>query len=237
MTRPLRLEFPGAVYHLTSRGNARQSIFFDDTDRVTLLTVLQEVVERYRWLCHAWCLMGNHYHLLVETPDPNLSLGMRQLNGVYTRRFNKRARRVGHVFQGRFKSVIVERETHLLELCRYIVLNPVRARMVSLPEAYRWSSYRATVGLESAPPWLTTDGILSQWGGMRAAARARYVEFVREGIAGAAPWRDLRGQVLLGAEAFVERMKPLLAQKSDLAEIPREQRMAHRPIDIKMFKG
>src|SRR5258706_8306926 len=155
MSRPLRLEFPGAIYHVTSRGNARAPIFADDGDRELFLETLAHVVERFHWLCHAYCLMDNHYHLLIETPDPNLSKGMRQLNGLYTQRFDRRHGRVGHVFQGRFKAILVERDSYLLELCRYVVLNPVRAKMVKQPKQYQWSSYRATAGIDAAPPFLT----------------------------------------------------------------------------------
>ena len=126
MARPLRPEFPGAVYHLTSRGNARQPVFLDDADREAFLATLAEAAGRWGWLCHAHCLMTNHYHLLVETPRPTLARGMRDLNGVYTQRFNRRHGRPGHLFQGRYTAVLVERESHLLELCRYVVLNPVR---------------------------------------------------------------------------------------------------------------
>jgi REP element-mobilizing transposase RayT len=122
MARPLRLEFPGAVYHLTSRGNARQKIFFTDADCELYLSTLAGVVRRYDWICHAYCLMANHYHLLIEKPKANLSIGMRQLNGIYTQSFNRRHQRAGHLFQGRFKAILVEKEAHLLELCRYVVL-------------------------------------------------------------------------------------------------------------------
>ena len=125
MARPLRIEFPGAVYHVTSRGNERKAIFRDDQDRKRFLEALADVTLRYNWLCHAYCLIGNHYPLLIDTTDGNLSIGMRQLNGVYTQRFNKRHGRVGHLFQGRFKAVLVQKDSHLLEACRYVVLNPV----------------------------------------------------------------------------------------------------------------
>ena len=130
MARPLRIEFDGALYHVTSRGNKREDIYLDDIDRLIFLDVLAEVCRRFNWVCHAYCQMTNHYHLLIETPDANLSLGMRHLNGVYTQKFNYHHDRVGHVFQGRYKGILVEKEAHLLELARYIVLNPVRARMV-----------------------------------------------------------------------------------------------------------
>jgi len=147
MARPVRLEFPGAIYHLTARGNAQNDTFLDDEDRHLFLVCFGEIVARLGWLCHAYCLMDNHYHLLIETPDGNLSEGMRQLNGVYTQRFNRRHRRVGHLFQGRFKAIVVERDSYLLELCRYVVLNPLRARRVKHIEHYPWSSYPATMGL------------------------------------------------------------------------------------------
>jgi REP element-mobilizing transposase RayT len=151
MARPLRLEFPGAVYHLTSRGNARQKIFFTDADRELFLSTLSGVVRRYHWICHAYCLMANHYHLLIETPKANLSIGMRQLNGIYTQSFNRRHHRVGHLFQGRFKAIVVEKEAHLLELCRYVVLNPVRVKGGASARSWKWSSYRATAGRSSVP--------------------------------------------------------------------------------------
>src|SRR4029077_3795976 len=143
------LEFANAVYHLTSRGNARQGIFFNDGDRELFLQTLAHVVSRYNWICRAYCLMANHYHLLVETPKANLSIGMRQLNGIYTQSFNRRHNRVGHLFQGRFKAILVQRDSHLLELCRYIVLNPARVKSSAKASTWKWSSYRATAGLAS----------------------------------------------------------------------------------------
>jgi putative transposase len=134
MARPLRIEFPGALYHVTSRGNGRADIFLDDGDRQLFLNVLATVCHRLHWLCYAYCLMTNHYHLVIETPDGNLAKGMRQLNGVYTQRFNRRHDHVGHILQGRYKAILVERDAYLLELARYVVLNPVRARMVEAPE-------------------------------------------------------------------------------------------------------
>jgi len=229
MARPLRLEFPGAIYHVTSRGNAREAIFHSDEDRKLFLTVLGEAISRYGWLCHAYCLMNNHYHLLLETPEPNLSPGMRHLNGVYTQRYNCRHERVGHLFQGRYKAILVDRDSYLLELIRYIVLNPVRAGMVQEASRYIWSSYRATAGNGFRPPWLTTDWILAQFGGSQAAAHRRYADFVAEGEGVESPWLRLRGQVLLGSEEFVSKMLPLLEDKGEIMEIPRHQRLAHRP--------
>lgn len=147
MARPLRIEFAGALYHVTARGNARQDIYLDDGDRRQFLDLLAHAVNRHDWYCHAYCLMGNHYHLLVETGTPTLSKGMKLLNGSYTQYFNQRYRRVGHVFQGRYSAVLVQKESYLLELARYIALNPVRAQMVRRAQDWPWSSYCATAGL------------------------------------------------------------------------------------------
>jgi putative transposase len=228
MARPLRIEFPGALYHVTSRGNARQRVFLDDEDRETFLATLAWVVARFRWCCHAYCLMGNHVHLLIETPQPNLSRGMRQLNGVYTQRFHRRHRTVGHLFQGRFQAILVEQEGYLLELARYIVLNPVRAKMVKTPERYPWSSYRPMLGIAPVPPALTTEWVLEQFASTRAIARRRYTKFVHDGIGVPGPWEEVKGQVLLGSEAFIERLTPQLEECST-REIPKRQRLVHRP--------
>ena len=210
MARPLRIEYPGAVYHVTSRGNARRKIYLDDEDREMFLATLAWVGERFGWICHSYCLMGNHFHLLIETPKPNLSLGMRQLNGVYTQRFNRRHKKAGHLFQGRFKAILVERDSYLLELARYIVLNPVRAKMVNRPEHYAWSSYRPTLGTAPVPAGLTIDWVLSQFARTKPVARKRYAAFVREGVGLTSPWRELKGQVLLGSPGFIKKMAPHL---------------------------
>ncbi len=229
MARPLRIEYPGAVYHVTSRGNAQGIIFSDNQDRLSFLDVLAGVVKRYRWLCHAYCLMGNHYHLLVETQEANLSLGMRQLNGVYTQRYNRRHKKSGHVFQGRFKAIVLDKDSYLLELCRYVVLNPVRAKMVKNVEEWQWSSYRASVAMIKPPDYLTTDWILGLFSSKRGIARRKYQNFVREGMHQQSPWGLLRGQVLLGEEKFVKGFKALLSDKDHVKEIPRQQRHVARP--------
>ncbi|HMA79973.1 MAG TPA: transposase [Candidatus Binatia bacterium] len=231
MARPLRLEFPGAIYHLTSHGNARQKVFFTDTDRQLFLDTLTGVVSRYSWICHAYCLMANHYHLLVETPKANLSLGMRQLNGIYTQAFNRRHRRVGHLFQGRFKAILVEKESYLLELCRYIVLNPVRVKGNLKTGSWKWSSYRATAGLAPAPGFLQTDWVLGQFGKKRAQAQKRYREFVKEGSE-SRPWEELKGQIYLGSKEFIERHSP---RDQRLKEIPRAQLRAAKPSLERIF--
>src|SRR5215469_5219135 len=191
MARPLRIQYDGALYHVTSRGNERKAVFRDDTDRELFLNILAGVTERFHWLCHAFCLMDNHYHLVIETPDANLSKGMRQLNGVYTQAFNRRHRRVGHLFQGRFKAILVQKESHFLEVCRYVVLNPVRARSVVTPQQWRWSSYGATAGLVRAHRCLSTEdfsvsevpGICERWDGAvgLSLAGAQGPDYIRAG--------------------------------------------------------
>jgi len=229
MSRPLRLEFPDALYHVTARGDRQEDIFEDDQDRELFLATLGQVISQFNWTCHAWCLMDNHYHLLIQTPDGNLSKGMRQLNGVYTQASNRRHRRVGHLFQGRFKAILVDRDAYLLELLRYVVLNPVRASMVKKPGAWPWSSYRASVGLEPAPPWLAVDGLLAQFAKRRSLARERYAQFVAEGIKAASPWSHLKGQVFLGDEQFVQRMQAHHSSGKDDVQIPRVQRRPPPP--------
>ena len=235
MARPLRIEFPGALYHVTARGNARQDIFVDDQDRQVFLSVLERVVSRMHPLVHAYCLMDNHYHLVIETPEGNLSRALRQLNGVYTQAFNRRHGRVGHVLQGRFKSILVERDSYLLELCRYVVLNPVRARIARKSDTYRWSSYRPTVGLEPVPACLSTDWLLAQFGKQRASAQRKYQRFVAEGVGEPSPWDKVQGQILLGGEDFVARLQPGLHARESVKEIPRTQRFAARPTLGRLF--
>lgn len=224
MARPLRVELSGGLYHVTSRGDGREAIYCSDADRLLWLEVFGEVCRRFNWVCHAWCQMTNHYHVVVETPEGNLSAGMRQLNGVYTQRFNRVHGRVGHVFQGRFKAILVEQDAYLLELARYVVLNPVRAGMVERVDEWRWSSYAAMCAAETAPPWLQTDWLLSQFGTDRAQAIAGYAEFVQRGLGQSSIWAQLKGQIYLGSPEFVSRMQAHIERQPTIAEIPRAQR-------------
>ena len=228
MSRPLRIEFSGALYHLTARGNARQDVFHDDEDRDGFLRLLGREIQQQHWRCYAYCLMSNHYHLLIETPEGRLVSGMRRLNGTYTQRFNRRHGRVGHLFQGRYKSIVVDADSYQLELCRYIVLNPVRAGMVREAGDWPWSSYRATVGQAAAPVWLAVDWLLGQFGGDEQRARTVYRRFVAAGTAAQSPWHALRGQMWLGSDSFRERMRELIKDKP-LAGVPREQAQPARP--------
>ncbi len=226
MARPLRIEYPGALYHVTSRGDRREPIFEDDDDRIMFLELLCHVSERYNWVLYAYCLMTNHYHLLIETPDANLSKGMRQLNGVYTQRYNRIHHKFGHVFQGRFKAIHVQKDSYLLELSRYIVLNPVRAGMVYKAEEWLWSSYRATCGLDGGIECLSTDWLLSQFSADRTAAQESYQYFVTEGNRQASVWKHLKNQVFLGDDQFVEKLQRKLSPDEDLSEIPKAQSRA-----------
>jgi hypothetical protein len=179
--------------------------------------------------------MDNHYHLMIETPDGNLSLGMRQLNGVYTQARNKRYNKTGHLFQGRYKAILIQKDTHLLEVCRYVVLNPVRAGMVEKPEDWRWSSYRATGGKETAHPCLTTDWVLGQFSRTRGKAEKEYRQFVEWGIGKETVWNEVKGQALLGEEDFVASLADHLRRHKDIPEIPKSQRYANRPTLEKIF--
>jgi hypothetical protein len=180
--------------------------------------------------------MSNHYHLLIETPEGNLSAGMRQLNGIYTQAYNRRHCKDGHLFKGRFKAVLVEKESHLLELCRYVVLNPVRAHMVKVPDNYGWSSYLPTLGKRQKPDFLTTEWILANFSATLRKARGEYQQFVKDGIGGKeSPWEKLSGQIVLGSETFLNKLKDILGEKEQIAEIPRIQRFAGRPLLAELF--
>ena len=228
MTRPLRIEFPGAVYHIMSRGDRRHDIFCDDVDRRCFLHILAKEVLQQRWRLYAYCLMGNHYHLLVETPDANLVVGMRRLNGVYTQTFNRRHGLVGHVLQGRYKSIVVEKDAYLLELARYVVLNPVRAGLVAHVQDWIWSSYRASAGTVPAQEWLAVDSLIASFGDDARLARRAYREFVSDGVRMPSPWTALRGQVYLGGERFLASMQEL-ATMQVIEGVPWRQRYPARP--------
>lgn len=206
MARALRIELPGGLYHIMSRGNAKAPIFIDDRDRIKFIDILAKTVMDHRWVCHAYCLMGNHYHLLVETPEANLSAGMHLLNGMYTQAFNHRHHRTGHVYEGRFRSNLVEKGAYFLELSRYIVLNPVRAGLTDRPEEYHWSSYPATCGTIPRPGFLHTDWILEQFGSSRTPAVNAYVRFVNDALSSTGT-TDEDLQPIIGSKSFVEKMK------------------------------
>jgi len=189
MARPLRILEPDGIYNVGSRGNNKETMFRDATDWMEFLRLLAKVSVRHRWEGWAYCLMGNHFHLLVQLPHLGLSEGMQLLNAGYAVRTNARYKRWGHLVRNRFYSHQVESEEHLLELCRYVVLNPVRAGLCRSPADWPWSSYRATAGLEPPHPFLATDEILDLFGSDPVSARASYRDFVQEGISDSVPTR------------------------------------------------
>lgn len=235
MARPLRIELAGGLYHVTARGDRREDIYEEDGDQVDWLAIFGEVCERFHWRCHAYCQMSNHYHLVVETIEGNLSRGMRHLNGVYTQRFNRRHRLVGHLFQGRFKAILVEGDSYLLELARYVVLNPVRAHVVNHAGDWAWSSYRAMMGKAPSPAWLETDWLLGQFSRSRQRARQGYEDFVRAGIGLPSLWNDLHQQIFLESERFVGQALDNLDAQASLREVPAAQRRA-RPLDLEQYR-
>jgi putative transposase len=178
MPRPPRLQIAGGVYHVISRGNRRQAIFYDDGDYVRFLAVLEDVVNRSGWKCHVYCLMPNHFHLVIETREPNISAGMQRLNSTYAQWFNLRYGFTGHLFQGRFYGQLVESNYHLLELARYLVLNPVRAGLCASAGGWKWSSYRAVVGNVKLAGFLTVGWLLGQFGQDPRRARETFRQFV-----------------------------------------------------------
>jgi len=229
MARPKRILLENAVYHVTSRGNERQKIVRDDKDRWTFLRVLAEAIEEHHVWLHAWVLMDNHFHLVVETPEKNLPSFMAHLNGVYTQKFNIRYHRSGHLYQGRYKAIHVDKNVYLKELSRYVVLNPVRAKMVEHPKQRSWSSYRATAGVEKAPDWLKTDWLLGQFGRRESEAQKAYRSFVMRGVEKPeSPWEKLKNGMYLGEEEFLVKMERGIKQNKSL-DIPKYQKRLVRP--------
>lgn len=239
MARPLRIEFPGAVYHVTSRGDRREPIFEGDADRKALLGVIAQAMNRFDAQMLAYCLMGNHYHFVLHTRQANLSLLMRHINGVYTQNFNRRHGKVGHLFQGRFKAILVDRDAYLLEVCRYVDLNPVRAQMVAAPADWPWSSYLAHVDEAMPPPWLDTAGLHGHLLGREAKsaadrrrAAARYASLVAAGRDTALWGEALRQQIFLGDDDFVARMLALAEpSRTQAVDVPRTQRTQQRRVE------
>ncbi|NGZ84666.1 REP-associated tyrosine transposase [Duganella aceris] len=225
MNRPLRIEFAGALYHVTSRGDRQAAIFLDDVDRTVWMAILAQVCARYNFVIHGFCLMTNHYHVVLETIEGNLSQGMRVLNGTYSQYFNRRHELLGHVFQGRYHAILVQRESYLLELTRYVVLNPLRAGIVTSLEDWPWSSHAYMMGSRPAPAWLDTSTTLQQFGGERATAIHAYHRFVLAGIGCGSPLKDLRHQLILGDDAFIAKTQGG-ALPGELVAVAKTQRRA-----------
>jgi REP element-mobilizing transposase RayT len=232
MARPLRLEIPGALYHLTTRGDRREPIYDDDADRRQFLDLLANALDRFDATAFAYCLMENHYHLVLQTHRANLSALMRHINGVYTQRYNRMHDKTGHLFQGRYKAIVVEQESYFLEVCRYVDLNPVRAKIVKHPRDWIWSSYRAHAGRVVGPAWLDSAALHR-----RLAARAphrdgprRYAEFVAAGR-GVRLWEEgLSRQIYLGGDQFIKQLQTS-SNSPETPDIPRAQRRkADKPL-------
>jgi putative transposase len=230
MARPLRTEFADALYHVTSRGNERRPIFRSNRDRQTFLLFLGMAAKRFRWSVTAWTLMTNHFHLVFQTMEPNLSKGMQWLNSAYANWYNRVHGRCGHLFQGRFKAFLIDKDSYFAEVLRYVVLNPVRAKMCERPEQYRWSSYRATAGLEIAPEWLDVDAVHGVFGPDGESAQSAYREFVLAKIGCEDRlWDKLTNQLYLGSEAWLKTMRAQVETKPRSTDHPRTQRAVGRP--------
>jgi len=226
MARPLRLDTAGATYHLTSGSDGQEDIFLSKQDRLVWLETLAQVCARFNWTCHAYCQLTNHYHLVIETREANLSKGMRQLNGVYTQRFNRRHQHAGPIFQGRFKAILVEKAGYLLELSRHVVLNPLRLKLVRRLEQWPWSSYLATAGLAPPPAWLDTQFTLAQFGKQRSRAQLKYGAFVQAGRGRPSVWEQLKARSYLGSDEFVKKLQVQAAKKPTRTEVSRSQQRA-----------
>lgn len=223
MARPLRVEYSGAVYHIINRGNAGENLYRSSRDREKFLSYLEKAVERFSIKVHTYCLMGNHFHILMETPHPNLSKSVQWINVSYAGYFNRKYKRNGHLFQGRFKSILVDADSYLKQLSRYIHLNPVRAGLVDRPADYDWSSYNSFVGKKIAPEWLETHWLLSQFGRKRKEAIANYKNFIETVDAKRLenPEKELAGGFILGTPDFTRWVKKsFLAHRTDDKEIP-----------------
>lgn len=227
MARPLRVEFPSAFYHVMNRGNAGEHVLPADEDKQAFLDCLHRAARRFAIRIHTYCLMDNHYHLLVETPEPNLSRAMQWLNVTYASWYNRHHRRSGHVFQGRFKAILVDVDAYLAVLSRYIHLNPVRAHRVDDPLEYHWSSCREILGQRRAPEWLSTELVLGIFHPERSKAIDLYEKFLAEdGAATADPREGAVADFILGRSDFVEGIKKVyLMARSDVAEIPQLRKL------------
>lgn len=231
MARPLRIEYPGAFYHVSSRGNEQKDIFKSRKDREKFLEYLASATERYGAAVHAYCQMSNHYHLLLETPAGNLSEIMRHINGAYTTYFNVKRKRSGHLFQGRYKAILVEADQYMAELSRYIHLNPVKAGIVDRPEHYQWSSYQSYTGQIKSPEWLRTSFILGCLATEKADAWKKYRSFVEDklGKEYESPLLEAFGSSILGSVGFVDEISSAHVKGKEDVNIPMLRHFASRP--------
>lgn len=233
MARKLRIEYPGATYHITARGNKRGDVFLCDDDRRAFLQLLTKTADRFGWLVAAYCLMDNHYHLLVKTLQASLSRGMHWLNGVYTQRFNSRHGQVGHLFQGRYGDSLVQNDRHMQAVSRYINLNPVEAHLVERPEDWKWSGYRATIGLERPADCLDTDLVLNDFGEHVDRARKEYAQFVLAGIG--LDEEKMMSLPIIGDDDFIKSHQEMVGHRTADKEYPIAQRFLNRPTLPQLF--
>jgi REP element-mobilizing transposase RayT len=210
MARPIRIEYPGALTHVKSFCNPGSRIFLEQANRQMFMELLDELLVQHEIDCYAYCLMNDHYHLLLETATANLSKMMRSLNGRYTQYFNREYHQSGAIFRGRFKSVVVQKERYLREMSRHIVLNPLRADLVDHPEDYFWSSYRATAGLDQAPSWLAVDELLGNFDSNTQTALKQYKTYVKQGIGSAISGQVVQ-QSFLGDKQFINQVQKLVS--------------------------
>lgn len=236
MSRPLRLDFPGAHFHITARGVDRSSIYADSQDRRSFLRILGTMCDRYGAVCHAYCLMDNHYHLLVESLNARISSAMQHLNGTHGRRFNRRWGRTGHLFQGRFHANLVEKESYLLEVVRYIELNPCRSGLVSHPVEWEWSSFRPRLGRSRVPACLCVETVLKRFGD-ESSAREGYARFIALELEGEDLDRKLRQEPFVGSERFVSHFANKARALGKNREVPRNQWLANRPSLARLLRA
>ncbi len=223
MSRQLRIEFPGALYHVMTRGNNRERIVQDETDAAAFLDSLQSTCRRYAWQVFAWCVMPNHYHLVVETIRSTLSHGMRRHNSTYAQYYNKRHGRIGHVFQGRYKALLVAKERYLLTVLRYVELNPCRAALVRHPADWPWSSARVSLGTSTPPAWSAVREVWARFGGSDAENLTRYREFLDDGMRLQSTPFPVRSSLVIGDESDAARIHERAGDIA-CAEIPVAQR-------------
>ena len=230
MARPLRIEYADGIYHVTARGIERGRIVRDKVDRDRWVENLETVVKERGWRVFAFALMSNHFHVFFQTPDPNLCAGMRDLNGGYATYFNGRHGRNGHLFEGRYKAVVVEHEGHWIELSRYVHLNPVRARLVPGPEDWAWSSYSGYHRKTDRVDWVDYETLLTECGGDTKAGRRRHREYVQEGVARPpkSAFREAAFGLILGSDGFVARMANLMEGRGEAREVPQWRQLQRR---------
>jgi REP element-mobilizing transposase RayT len=236
MGRPIRLEYPGAVYHIYARGNRKEPIFLDDEDRILFLKIFGDAVHRYNWVCHAYCLMGNHYHLLIEIPEGILNPGMQYLNSLYARKFNRKHNLVGHLFQGRYGADLIEGNRKFLLAAHYICRNSIEANIVEKASQWPWSSFCATVGLQEPQDFLLVDDVLSCLSDDRSTAQDFFDDLVHTPIrVGKQMEIEITDKEIKNPDV-ARRLRPLIDIRQSLAPVARKQRMQSRPLLEDLFK-